>query len=300
MLKLIIFQLTLYLSHTYTTAQPKFISRVCQDTFGNYTANSPFKKNLDTLLSTIVSNTNIDYGFYNFSVGTNLDIVNGIGLCSPELPVHDCRSCLSNAARAIVHSCPNQKDAIGWYDSCMIRYSNRYIFHKLEFGPWYKVHYPILRSIDKGLYNKTASTLLTKLQARAAFGNSLRKFAADKANVTSDFTVYAIVQCTPDLESFDCYSCLGHAIATYYQQEGQQARLFFTSCNIRLFHDYMLYDLSSLNSLLPQTQGKASKKWRVFVEILLPIIASLLILAAIFGCYFSRKRSKLKNRIKHM
>ena len=46
-------------------------SSVCLDK-GNYTSNSTYKVNLNHLLSTPTSNTEIDYGFYNSS---NTEIV---------------------------------------------------------------------------------------------------------------------------------------------------------------------------------------------------------------------------------
>ncbi|KMT03972.1 hypothetical protein BVRB_8g186790 [Beta vulgaris subsp. vulgaris] len=307
----IICQIFLYLI-SYTTAQPNFVSHVCQDTFGNYTANSAFKKNLDTLFSTISSDTKIDYGFYNFSVGKNFDIVNGIGLCRPDVSATDCRRCLNEGAQAIVQACPYQKDGIGWYDQCMLRYSDRYIFGKKEFGPWYPLHSLVLSAINKGKYNQTASTLLTKLQAEAASGDYRRKFAAGKANVTSSFSIYALVQCTPDLESFDCYDCLesgiSYALTTYY---GEQARVFFTSCNIR-YENYEFYDSSSLISLdsppppaasasrLPTViiKGKGRKRLKILIEILLPIIVtSLLLILVLFGRYF-RRRTRAPDQIK--
>ena len=36
---------------------------------GNYTSNSTYRANLDGLLTSIINNTKIDYGFYNFSAG---------------------------------------------------------------------------------------------------------------------------------------------------------------------------------------------------------------------------------------
>ncbi|KAL2927970.1 Cysteine-rich repeat secretory protein 38 [Bienertia sinuspersici] len=200
MLILIICQIFVY-SFSYATAQRNFISNVCQDTFGNNTSNSAFEKNLNTLFSTMLSDTKIDYGFYNISVGQNFDVVHGIGLCRPDVSATDCRNCLSQGTRAIVLNCHNQKDAVGWYEKCMIRYSSRYIFRKMEIGPWYPLHSQVLYKIfgiSKERFNRSASTLLTKLQAKAASGDSHRKFGAGEAKITSSFSIYALVQCTPD------------------------------------------------------------------------------------------------------
>uniref|UniRef100_A0A803LKV8 Uncharacterized protein n=1 Tax=Chenopodium quinoa TaxID=63459 RepID=A0A803LKV8_CHEQI len=275
---------------SHTTAQPDFMAHVCQDTFGNYTANSAFKKNLDTLFSTISSDTRIDYGFYNFSVGQHLDRVNGIGLCRPDVASADCRSCLDEGAHAIVQECPTQKDAIGWYD----------VF-----------------SVDKVKYNQTVSTLLAKLQAKAASGDSRRKFGAGKANVTGSITMYALVQCTPDLESFDCYDCLDNAIYTSLTKNSEKnARVVRTSCSIR-YENYPFYDSKSLMSLdqpsapppkppfLPPSntitkKGKrSSKKVRVLIEILLPTTTFLLLVSALIVCYCLKRKPNAQKSVEY-
>lgn len=293
------------------TSQPDFNAVVCQDKFGNYTAKSRYKINLDTLLSAITSDTKIDYGFYNISVGQNLDIVNGIGLCTSDISVDDCHTCLSHAAAALVLACPNQKDAIGWYDTCMLRYSNRYIFSKMELGPWFYFNDDSYYN-DKRKFNQSAATLLAKLQKEAASGDSLRKFAAGKANVSSSYTIYAFAQCTPDLEYSDCYSCLDVAINfALLNLFGQTNRVFYTSCKIRL-ENYVFYNATYLNSLKPlqspsptsaslkpsyvRRKGKKSKKSRVLIIIVVPfIVTCLLLLVSLVGCYYLRRTKARKS-----
>ncbi|XP_021838107.2 cysteine-rich receptor-like protein kinase 44 [Spinacia oleracea] len=302
-------------------SQPGFNSYVCQDTFGNYTRNSIFKKNLDNLISTITSDTKIDYGFYNLSFGKNLDIVNGIGLCNIDISADDCHKCLSQAASALVLGCPNQKDAIGWYETCMFRYSNRYIFRKLEFGPWFHFQ-DDSRFRDKGKFNQTAATLLAKLQNKAASGDSSRKYAAGKANITSSYAIYAFAQCTPDLEYSDCYYCLDQAI--YFaltQLFGQTNRVFYTSCKIRM-EDYHFYNATYLNSLetlkpldrpsrspssvptsLPPSsvkrkKGTKNKKFKFLIIVVVSLVVTcLLLLVALFGCYYLWRKKGRKSVI---
>ena len=57
----------------------------CYDT-GNYTSNSTYRANLNTLLSSMYSNNEIDYGFYNFSAGESPNKVNAIVLCTVTAP----------------------------------------------------------------------------------------------------------------------------------------------------------------------------------------------------------------------
>ncbi|KAG5077658.1 hypothetical protein JHK82_056353 [Glycine max] len=138
---------------------------------GNYTADSTYNTNLNTLLSTLSSNTEINYGFYNFSHGQSPDRVNAIGLCRGDVEPDECRSCLNDARSNLTQDCPNQKEAIMQYDNCMLRYSNRTIFGNLEVEPVYCVRN--LSNVMNGDVSKQAlANLMRKLKGVAASGDS--------------------------------------------------------------------------------------------------------------------------------
>ena len=102
---------------------------------GNYTSNSTYKANLNQLLSSLSSSTEIDYGFYNFSYGQYPNKVYSIGLCRRDVIPYNCRSCLNNATNLLPQFCPNQKEAIVWYEGYMLRYLFRDIFNIKETSP---------------------------------------------------------------------------------------------------------------------------------------------------------------------
>ncbi|GAV80708.1 Stress-antifung domain-containing protein [Cephalotus follicularis] len=98
-----------------TIAQPNFFLQSCSNDVRNYTSNSTYKTNPDTLLSSISSNNDIDYVFYNLSSGGqgHNEEVNAIVLCrgdvnlNPEyivviLDIIGIRSLLNNASFAIL------------------------------------------------------------------------------------------------------------------------------------------------------------------------------------------------------
>jgi len=73
-------------------AQPSFLYYECANGVGNYTTNSNFQRNLNSFLSSLDSNTQIDYGFYNLSVGqTGPDQANASALSRGDIGVEDCR-----------------------------------------------------------------------------------------------------------------------------------------------------------------------------------------------------------------
>ena len=104
-------------------------------TSGNVSSNGTFRANLNTLISTFSSNTQIDYGFYNFSAGEGTDKVYATGLCRADLTPTDCRICLNNSGHELLQLCPNEKEGIMWYMNCTVRYSNNSIFGVMETTP---------------------------------------------------------------------------------------------------------------------------------------------------------------------
>lgn len=94
------------------------------------------KKNLDKALATLSTTANLgNFGFYNASVGENLNRVNTLVLCRNDVPSDVCRKCVNDSINRIRELCPNQNEAVEWYDECMLRYSNRFLLNNVETGP---------------------------------------------------------------------------------------------------------------------------------------------------------------------
>ncbi|KAI4295814.1 hypothetical protein L6164_035818 [Bauhinia variegata] len=288
-----------------TTAQPSFLYYFCMNDKGNYTANSTYQTNLNTLLSNLSSNTQIEYGFYNFSQGQNPDQVNAIGLCRGDVKPDECRSCLNDSRVLLTRQCPNQKEAIGWYDNCMLRYSNRSIFGIMEDSPsFFMWNQNNATEVDQ--YNQDLRSLLDSIRNRAASGDSLQKFAAENRTGPSFQTIFGLVQCTPDLSEQECNDCLIRAISDIPTCCDNKigGRVVRPSCNIR-YENYRFFDATayapppqvspspspppppppSTNS--NSTQGKSNTS-RTVIVIVVPVVA--LVLLVIFICIYLRFR----------
>ncbi|XP_021719608.1 cysteine-rich repeat secretory protein 38-like [Chenopodium quinoa] len=128
--------LVLWLSISLTSAQNAGVDLArfsCNDTLGTYNETSAYAANLKTLLTSLITNSQENCGFHNLTAGdTSNDTVNVIALCRGDLKSSDCTACLVNAARRIQVDCPNNFEAIGWYNDCMLRYSPRSIFGTME------------------------------------------------------------------------------------------------------------------------------------------------------------------------
>ena len=199
----------------------------------NVTSNSTYRANLNTLLSTLTSNTQIDYGFYNFSAGENTDKVYATGLCRADLTPTDCRSCVNMSAHELLQLCPTQKEGIMWYMNCTVRYSNNSIFGVMESTPMGALVSRLVSNLTE--YNKVLSSLFHDLRVKAAAGGIFRKVANQNAKFQNN-TIYGLMQCNPDLSEMDCSNCLVEAHSKFLNccNENQGVRILLPSCNLRI------------------------------------------------------------------
>ncbi|RXI09698.1 hypothetical protein DVH24_014712 [Malus domestica] len=189
------------------------LGEVCINEKGNYTTNSTYQTNLNRLLSSLPSNENGNgHGFYNASYRLNSsnEHIYAIGLCRGDAKTEDCRSCLNNSRYALPQLCPNRKEAIGWYEKCILRYSNRSIYGVMETDPSsYYWNIKNISSSDLDRFNQELRKLLDSIRSEAAAGGSLRKFAFGNTSGPTFQTIFALAQCTPDISEQKCSDCLG-------------------------------------------------------------------------------------------
>ncbi|KAJ8422546.1 hypothetical protein Cgig2_032179 [Carnegiea gigantea] len=248
----LIFLSSLLLQFSLSSAQRNIWFSSCNNNNGNYTntSTSAYVTNLKTLFSHITSQTGKS-GFYNLSTGTGVDQVNGMALCRGDVSSAACTSCLWNAAGKIRAVCPNQKEAIGWYDECMLRYSNGSIFASMESRPLIYLSNGA-NATNPSAFNRQLGNLLRRLMSNASAGDSRRKFAADGPVAVTDFSsVYGLVECTPDLTGLECSNCIGGLISSIPQYSDNKigATYVTPSCNLR-YETYSFFN-SDDGSLSP-------------------------------------------------
>ncbi|GKF62617.1 cysteine-rich receptor-like protein kinase 26, partial [Tanacetum coccineum] len=61
--------------------------------------------------------------------------------------------------------------------------------------------------------------MLDNLKADAASEGALRKFASGNTTSPDSITIYAILQCSPDLSEQDCISCLDNIIEKHISRK---------------------------------------------------------------------------------
>nr|GEW43935.1 cysteine-rich RLK (receptor-like protein kinase) 26 [Tanacetum cinerariifolium] len=88
---------------------------------------------------------------------------------------------------------------------------------------------------DVDRFNGALSPLLNNLTAEASAGGSLRKFAAGHTPGPGITTIYALVQCTPDITQQQCNECLGDGITQFSNRYNGKigGRTLLPMCNFR-------------------------------------------------------------------
>ncbi|XP_010247024.1 PREDICTED: cysteine-rich repeat secretory protein 38-like [Nelumbo nucifera] len=220
------------LLHCVASADPLF--HFCSGS-ANYTSNGTYEKNLNQLtdyLSSKVPPT----GFGFDSVGEAPDRVNGLALCRGDVSTEDCKSCVIGANSEIRQRCPNDKEAIIWYDNCLLKYSNLDFSGKIDYK--YRFYMWNTQNVsDPASFNQKTEELLSRLAEQAYRGAML--FATGEQQLDEAVTLYGLVQCTRDLPSAGCKRCLDDAISELPSCcDGKRGgRVVGGSCNFR----YELY-----------------------------------------------------------
>ncbi|KAH7528831.1 hypothetical protein FEM48_Zijuj05G0114500 [Ziziphus jujuba var. spinosa] len=272
----------------------------CTSEAGNLTdASTIYKQNLNRLLTSFVSETNNNYGFYNSSLGQNPDKVNAIALCRGDVVPNECRDCINETSTRLLMNCPDRKEAIIWGERCLVRYSNSSIFYKKKEAPFRLLPSPNPSVAGAERYKKTLNPLLERLISKASSGDSLRKFAYGNTKVPDAEDIYALVQCTPDLSQQDCSECL---VNSTLQIPGCCAgksggRVLKPSCTLR--YEYgAFYSVSPYGGLPPPHENSDTE--RTVVIIIVVLTAVVIIVLTTIGIYVFFKRRKAKKKFQSM
>ncbi|EEF43932.1 hypothetical protein RCOM_0905960 [Ricinus communis] len=81
----------------------------------DFTANSTYQANLDIVLSSLLSNSTSQNGFYSFSAGHSpSDTVYGSFFCRGDLTTENCKDCVMNATKDMNLNCSGHRQSIIW------------------------------------------------------------------------------------------------------------------------------------------------------------------------------------------
>ncbi|KAG2240424.1 hypothetical protein Bca52824_090742 [Brassica carinata] len=260
-----------------------------------YARNSTYSTNLRTILSSLSSpNASYTTGFQTAASGQAPDRVTGLFLCRGDLSPEVCRSCVVFSVNDSLTRCPNEREAVLYYDECMLRYSHRTILSTLSRNG--EAVFRNDTTIPSNQSERFGNVLMSTLsQAVADAVTSPRKFDARKAEYTAARNVYLLVQCTPDLTNQDCSTCLQVSI-NQLPLDKVGGRFILPSCNSR-FETYPFYNQTAVKALspppvsAPERPGKSGKSNGSVVAIVVSTIVVVLLLLAGY-CFFTKRKKE--------
>ncbi|CAA0396009.1 unnamed protein product [Arabidopsis thaliana] len=287
----------------------------CVASGGNFTANSTFDGNLNSLVSSLSSLTSKPYGFYNLSSGDSSgERAYAIGLCRREVKRDDCLSCIQIAARNLIEQCPRTNQAVVWYTHCMFRYSNMIIYGRKETTPTLSFQAGKNISANRDEFDRLQIELLDRLKGIAAAGGPNRKYAQGSGSGVAGYPqFYGSAHCTPDLSEQDCNDCLVFGFEKIPGCCAGQVglRWFFPSCSYR-FETWRFYEFdadlepdppaiqpadSPTSAARTERTGNGKGGSKVIIAIVIPIV--FVVLLVICLCLFLRwKENKSGGRVK--
>ncbi|KAJ6401849.1 hypothetical protein OIU84_014008 [Salix udensis] len=262
-------------------------NRLCSNN-SNYTDNSPFQNNLETVMSSLSSNASVSK-IFNTSTGIDPDRVYAQYMCLNYVTSERCSACIAVASQDIRQLCPGDKEAVVWEELCQLRYSNQSFLGSLDVSgniPQYNAK-NISNPEDLSLVvNNTLSGLIKK----AAFDPSANMYATEERPFTNGDSFFSLVQCSTDLSPSDCYKCLEVAIknVTTCCKSSRGARVFSRSCYLR-YELYAFYNSTTeSNQTMVTGKGNKSEIWIITIS----TVASTLLAVAILGSFAMKIRMR--------
>ncbi|XP_047974248.1 cysteine-rich receptor-like protein kinase 44 [Salvia hispanica] len=280
----------------------------------NYTANSTYSANLISLVSSLPPNIT-DNGYYNATAGQAPDRVYATALCRTDFQLEECRSCLRGAIDPLLQSlCPNRRQGIFFRQACTLRYSDQPISAGAGAQSYYVRSLGVQNLSSPEQFNQQLRVLLRELRGQAAAGGPLMKIAAGNGTAPDFLTMFAMVQCVPDLSAPGCSNCLIRAEQLLCCDNRVRMVVNMPGCyleyTIALSPFYNISRIEQVRAMIaaplsPPLQAPATQSspgnddgnsTRTVMIILVPIVASLLI-AACVGTYVKKR---LKKKTEHI
>ncbi|XP_048551684.1 cysteine-rich receptor-like protein kinase 6 isoform X1 [Triticum urartu] len=191
---------------------------LCGDS-GEYNDKSQYQANLNLVAAALPKNASASPNlFATAEAGAVPEKVTALALCRGDASSRACSSCLVNAFANLPNVCPGSKEAVIYYDACMLRYSDVQFLSADDSGPLgveltCTVRNDANATSEPGRYQRAVATLMNATADYAAY-NSTRRYATGQADLDREFPkVYSWAQCTPDLTPGRCRDCLAQLIA---------------------------------------------------------------------------------------
>ncbi|KAJ3688235.1 hypothetical protein LUZ61_017399 [Rhynchospora tenuis] len=204
------------------------IAHYCAQSF----ASSQIQANINQVVSDVTTKASVG-GFATTSSGKGNNTIYGLAQCRGDVSADDCSTCLASAAKQFSVTCPKQADARLWYDYCFVRYDTGNFIGQSDTG-FVTILYNVNNATDPDAFDKAVSKIMTKVNAEAVSPGS-NSLGREKTKFTQYVTLYALAQCTRDLQPLQCAQCLSTTLQWFpiYCSHRQGCQVLYSSCNVR-------------------------------------------------------------------
>ncbi|PSS24717.1 Cysteine-rich receptor-like protein kinase [Actinidia chinensis var. chinensis] len=251
----------------------------CKTNHVTYTPDSTYADNLAAVFAALSSKATAPAGFHNSTAGRGQpDAAYGLFLCRGDISPAACQYCVTFASTQVVQRCSTLTRATIWYDDCMLRYSDQSIFAVPDLtGGVFMWNTQNVTDVSR--FEDVLGGLMRDIVNRASIGGLGKKFATGEANFSSLQSIYALAQCTPDITTPECYSCLVQANSNFPSccAEARGAQVLFPSCNVR-YETYPFYKATAFAAPPPPVvilAWQGSSEWIRRKEILIESLERL-------------------------
>uniref|UniRef100_A0A7N0TQQ9 Uncharacterized protein n=1 Tax=Kalanchoe fedtschenkoi TaxID=63787 RepID=A0A7N0TQQ9_KALFE len=281
--------LILRLSKAQPSPQQVYNYHSCAEASESFQTASVFATNLDQVLAHFSSLNQTNNGFFNLSVGLNADQVNSVALCRGDVSESSCLECIRFGAGDLPGRCPGRMEGIVFYDKCMFRYTNWYIFRSVE--GTYATLSNHSYSNGMALYGYRLFSLLEALRDEASSGNSTLKLAVGDTELAGSERIYALAQCVPDLDQMQCENCLDRAFGDITRNIPGKGggRVLGASCS--LWFDTTRFYGVQVDSPAPPAEGTRKRNIVVVIAVVSALVVSLMLLA-MYCVWRTRSRAR--------
>ncbi|KAI4297542.1 hypothetical protein L6164_037428 [Bauhinia variegata] len=263
---------------------------------------STYRNNLNNLMTFLSSDAAKSNGFGNTTSGTDQsnNTVYGLYFCRGDANTSLCHSCVQNSSRLIKHHCPNNASAALWYPFCLLRYSNQNFFGKLTITPRIPMFDAAHNFTSAGEFDSDARILMNGLIQTAAERPLM--FWTHGFNINGTQKRYGWVQCSRDITSEQCRTCLSNMLADVENccEEKKVWRIFSPSCIV-------MYEIEPflLGNTLPEVPApqpdfaakkESNKRKRIIImSVVSGVVAAALLAISIyyFWCLQRRKGKQI-------
>ncbi|CAA7018262.1 unnamed protein product [Microthlaspi erraticum] len=196
-------------------------SQQCFDT-GDFGDDSEYGVNLNKILSSLPSKVQVKGSFYSDSIGQGSNQVHVMAMCIDGSEPAVCSECIGVAVEQLKYNCPNQIKAFTWAPHktiCFARYSNVSFFGSVEKHPLYSEHSSMnIKSYLNASEEKWKDSMRDMIEkARSKTGSLSNRdyYSTSEPILENHQTLYALMQCTPDLSPGNCSDCLQECVGSY-------------------------------------------------------------------------------------